>query len=88
MSAAPGGSRLESRSGRRDDLGGVEAELVKRGRWRLSWKRGARWRKLAPQDERLTGDAGSSKHRYDARKLGLKAFYRMGTGLDSTKVHF
>jgi len=43
--------------------------------------------KLAPRDERLTGDAGSGMHRKDARELGLKAPYRMGAGLNSTRMH-
>ena len=36
--------------------------------------------KLAPRDERLTGDAGSEVHLQDARELGLKAPVRMGLG--------
>ena len=42
--------------------------------------------KLAPRDERLTGDAGSEVHLKDVPELGLKATIRMG--LRSTqRVH-
>ena len=41
--------------------------------------------KLAPRDERLTGDAGSKVHLDDARELGLKAPVRMGLGSTSPR---